>query len=279
LKREENIMKQLALNNEIIHKKNEDITASILYAQRIQQSLMDSENKLKSMFPSSFVYYVPKDMVSGDFYWVQSLNEACTKIAVAAADCTGHGVPGALVSVLGITYLREIVNSKEDIEPNEILEELNKKVINTFKTKGKGMTSKDGMDISVAIIDLKKKSLCFSGAYRPLIIIRNSELIEIPGDKQPIGSDHFIEERKFTNHELKFEDGDWLYMFSDGYVDQFGGDRKRKFMKKQFKELLISMCQKTCDAQCEILDKEMTNWKGDMDQIDDITVLGLHLQA
>lgn len=277
LKREEDIMGQLSVNNEIINKKNEDITASIDYAKRIQQSLMDSEDKLKSIFPSSFILYKPKDIVSGDFYWIQSLNPENTKIAVAAADCTGHGVPGALVSVLGITHLREMVGKGVDIEPNTMLEELNRRIINTFKSKEKGITSKDGMDISIAVIDREKKMVSYSGAYRPLLLYKNGELIEIQGDKQPIGGDHFIEDRKFTKHEINYESGNWLYMFSDGYVDQFGGDRSRKFMKKRFKSLLVENIGQECETQFSILSKELTEWMADVEQIDDITVLGLKL--
>ncbi len=277
LRREERIMKQLSINNEIINKKNEDITASISYAKRIQQSLMDSENKLKSLFPSSFIMYEPKDMVSGDFYWVQSLNEKKTKIAVAAADCTGHGVPGALVSVLGITHLREITANRDDVEPGEILEELNVRIIDTFSNVGKGITSKDGMDISLTLIDFEQNTMCFAGAYRPLILIRDGKLTEISGDKQPIGGDHFIKEREFTNHKLEFQKGDWLYMFSDGYIDQFGGDKKKKYMKKRFKDMLVEIHNQDCDSQNEYLSKEMKEWMGDTEQIDDITVLGLQL--
>lgn len=277
LQREEGIMRQLSVNNEIIQKKNEDITSSIAYAKRIQQSLMDTEHKLKSIFPSSFVLYKPKDIVSGDFYWIQSMNEENTKVAVAAADCTGHGVPGALVSVLGITHLREMVSRQEDVEPNKILEELNQRIISTFKTQDKGMTSKDGMDISVCVIDKKNKTLQYAGAYRPLLIIRDGELTEIAGDKQPIGGDHFVENRSFTNHNLDYKEGDWIYMFSDGYVDQFGGEKSRKFMKKRFKNLLKEICTKDCQTQNSTLKEELKDWMGTTDQVDDITVLGLQL--
>ena len=276
LGREEKYKSQLSYNNEIIRKKNEDITASISYAQRIQTSLMDSENKLKSLFPSSFVVYKPKDIVSGDFYWIQRLNESGSKIAIAAADCTGHGVPGALVSVLGITHLREIVVQNDSIEPGEILKELNIRIIDTFTTKS-GVQSKDGMDISLTVIDKEEGTMCFAGAYRPLILIRNGEIKEIAGDKQPIGGDHFVKEREFTNHKLDFRKGDWLYMFSDGYVDQFGGDNNRKFMKKRFKNLLCEIVDKDCDDQKKVLEDELEKWMGDIDQIDDITVIGMEL--
>lgn len=277
LQREENIMKQLSVNNEIINKKNEDITASIAYAQRIQQSLMDSENKLKSLFASSFLVYEPKDIVSGDFYWIQPMDANNSKIAVAVADCTGHGVPGALVSVLGITFLRDIVSRNPAIQPNEILEELNLKIINTFQTKGSNISAKDGMDIAVSVIDQKEKKICFSGAYRPLLLLSQGELKEFGGDKQPIGSDHFERDRKFTNKMIDYKSGDWIYMFTDGYVDQFGGDRKRKFMKKNFKELLLEINGKTCNDQAGILRESLTKWKGETEQVDDITVLGLQI--
>ena len=278
LRREEKMMMQLESTNLIVEKKNEDITASISYAKRIQQSLMDSEEKLLSLFPESFVLYKPKDIVSGDFYWINCFNEKDSKIAVAVADCTGHGVPGALVSVLGITFLRDIVNNNKEIKPNEILSELNQRIITTFKQKDQGLSAKDGMDISICIIDKESRRISFSGAYRPLIHIRGKEITEISGDKKPIGGDHFTENREFTNHEISYMSGDFIYMLSDGYIDQFGGERKRKYMKKRLKEKLCEIIEEPLDRQLEILKTELRNWMGNIEQIDDITVMGIRLE-
>lgn len=277
LTREERLMLQLSVNNEIINKKNEDITSSILYAKRIQKSLMDSENKLKYLMPESFVVYKPKDIVSGDFYWIQSMNDQNTRIAIATADCTGHGVPGALVSVLGITFLRDIVTRDKSIKPAAILEELNSRIIETFKSKDSGLTAKDGMDISFIIVDTELKTVEFAGAYRPLLHIRNEELNEIQADKYPIGGDHFSEERTFTDHTVNYESGDFFVMFSDGYIDQFGGNNNKKFMKKKFKRLVVEHCEKECSEISGILKKELKEWQGEIDQVDDITVLGIRL--
>ena len=274
---EEKMVDQLEATNQIIAKKNEDITASISYAKRIQDSLMDSENKLKDLLPESFVLFKPKDIVSGDFYWIHSLSKDCSKLAIAAADCTGHGVPGALVSVLGITFLREIVNEDPSLSPDVILSKLNTRILETFSEHGKKLSAKDGMDISLCIIDKNKKTLSYAGAYRPLTIISKGELTEIAGDKKPIGSDHFQPDRSFTNHELTFEKGDCFYMFSDGYVDQFGGDLKKKFMKKRFKNILLDIHLQPEHAQLAHLNQTLEEWMGNTDQIDDITVLGFRL--
>ncbi|MEQ9062674.1 MAG: SpoIIE family protein phosphatase [Vicingaceae bacterium] len=277
LSNEEKMVIQLEDTNELIAQKNKDITASISYARRIQRSLMDSKDELGSYFKNSFIYYKPKDIVSGDYYWIQTLNKSSSKIAIAVADCTGHGVPGALVSVLGITFLRDIVNSSENMMPNKILSELNFRIIETFKQKDKEFSTKDGMDISLCLIDFEQRSICFSGAYRPMIIIRNNELIEIAGDKKPIGGTHFKEDREFTLHEEFYQSGDWIYMFSDGYVDQFGGEKKRKYMKKRFKEKLLEINPLSGSEQLDVIRGEMNAWKGDLEQIDDITVMGIQL--
>lgn len=277
LSREENFMKMLAINNEIIQKKNEDITASIAYAQRIQESLLETETYLRTFFPSSFIYYKPKDIVSGDFYWVHSLREDGSMVALAAADCTGHGVPGALVSVLGITALRDISSRNPGMKAGKLLEELNIRIIETLQKKGNGIGAKDGMDISLAVIDRNERLISFSGAYRPLLHFRKGNLTEYPGDKQPIGGDHFVKERTFTEQEIRYDRGDWIYMFSDGYIDQFGGEMNKKFMKKRFKELLGQLYTLDCDSQCQKLKKEMKEWMEGNEQVDDITILGIQL--
>ncbi len=268
------------------------ITDSINYAGRIQKAMMVPEEYISELLPEYFVLNKPKDIVSGDFLWLTRENN---KIILAVADCTGHGVPGAFMSVLGISFIREIVNARKNIRPNEILNELRKLVISALHQTVESGEAMDGMDIAVCSINLENKELQFAGANNPLYLIRDGELTIIKADKMPVGI-FFKEETGFSNHEIKLEENDLIYMFSDGYSDQLGGPTGKKFMLKQFQQLLCDIHNKPMKEQKEILDKTIEAWKtgttvkyapvshftwqaekqkGSYDQIDDILVFGL----
>ena len=234
--------------------------------------MLPSMESLKNIFPDHFVYFMPRDIVSGDFYWVHQNNH---KIYLAAADCTGHGVPGAFVSLLGISYLNEIIQKNNKASASEVLEELRIRIKSSLQHTGKMNAPKDGMDIAFSIIDMKNKKLQFSGAYNPLIIIRDSQFIKLPGDKMPIG--FHTKEYDFSNHTFDLKANDQLYMFSDGFMDQFGGTNGRKFLRSNFEKLLYSIKDKPMNYQKEIMDDTFNNWKGNRKQIDDILAMGVKI--
>ena len=255
-----------------IFQQKQEITDSILYASRIQNAVLPPDSML-SKLREHFILYKPRDIVSGDYYWMTLKDN---KTVVVAADCTGHGVPGAFMSMLGISFMNEIVNKSDTTQANEILNHLRSDVISSLGQTGVTGETQDGMDLALCVIDTDAMQIQFSGAYNPLYLIRNDELTEYKSDKMPIGI-HKEKNDPFSNHEIKIRKGDALYMFSDGYVDQFGGARQKKFMTKNFKELLLRINKKTMKEQREILDRTLLEWMGDVDQIDDILVMGLRV--
>ncbi len=254
-------------------KQKQEITDSIHYAQRIQDAVLPSKNMFVNFIDDYFVFFKPKDIVSGDFYWMTRVDE---KLIVTAADCTGHGVPGAFMSMLGVTFLNEIVNKGKELVPGKILDKLRAKVIESLHQE-EGDT-KDGMDMSIAVIDTTKKEIQFAGAYNPLYIIRNKseEITKVKGDRMPIGI-HLKMEDDFTNHVINYNSGDIIYLFSDGYVDQFGGEKGRKLKSVKFQELILTIKSKPMTEQKQILDNFLTKWRGDLEQLDDIIIIGLKL--
>ncbi|MCE3227573.1 MAG: protein serine/threonine phosphatase [Bacteroidetes bacterium] len=261
--------KKLKSQNEIISQKNKDITDSINYSRKIQDAILPSEKNILELFPQSFVYYKPKDIISGDFYW-------CAKVGslkyFAVADCTGHGVPGALMSMLGTSLLKEIILTRNITKTNEILNELRKLVINALDQNS---GSKDGMDIALICYDEKNKELHFSGANNAAIIVSNNNLNELKPDKQPIGSYEKTED--FTSKTISVEPGTLVYMYTDGYADQFGGPKGKKFKYKQLDDLLIANNNSSLQLQKEILHKALSDWKGTLEQVDDVCVVGIRL--
>ena len=251
------------------HKK---VTDSINYASRIQQALLPTENDFNIFVPEHFILFKPRDVVSGDFYFLKKINEY---LVIAAADCTGHGVPGAFVSMLGIAFLNEIVQKKEIKTAAQILEELRKKVKLSLKQTGEIDDSRDGMDIALCLVNTETNKLQFAGAFNSLYIIRNKELTEIKGTNNPIGI--YIREKVFENNEIQLQNNDKLYMFSDGYVDQFKSGSYKKFNKSRFKELLIKISHLPLNRQKEILDITIEDWKKEDQQIDDILVIGIKI--
>lgn len=259
--------------NELITKQKQEITDSIKYASRIQNAVLPSTALISSSIPEHFVLFMPRDIVSGDFYWMTKKNE---KIILVAADCTGHGVPGAFMSMLGVSFLYEIVNKENILQPSEILNRLRNHIKTTLCQTGKFDEQKDGMDISLSVIDKDEMKLEWAGAYNPLYQIRNGELIEFKADKMPVAV-HLNDHMSFTNHEVQIQPGDSFYMFSDGYADQFGGSDARKFMSKKFKELLVTIYDKPMEDQKNILQSAHFDWKGEHEQVDDILVVGFRI--
>jgi len=258
----------------IIEQKNKDITDSINYAKTIQEAILPPKELKHQLFPDSFILFKPKDIVSGDFYW---FTEKDNKKIIAACDCTGHGVPGALMSMIGNNVINHIVNEQGIITPNEILNHLHKEIHHTLNQEKQNET-RDGMDIALISFN-SDTEIEFAGAQRPLWIIKNNDnntLVEIKGDKYAIGGAQTEEERKFNNHQITVAKGDCIYIFSDGYADQFSSENK-KLMTSQFKTLLISIQEKTMPEQEKFLDDFIENWKGNREQIDDILVIGIRV--
>jgi PAS domain S-box-containing protein len=251
---------------------NLNITDSINYARRIQQALIPGEDQIRKFFKNSFVINKPKDIVSGDFLWMYELQPK-TEYLIALADCTGHGVPGAMMSIIGHSLLNEIVEANGEYDPAKILEKLNVEVIRSLKQKTQTDTN-DGMDVSILRIHLKDLSVTFAGAYQHVYWM-NGRLNILKGDRQPIGGLHHNENRKFINHHFKVSKGDAIYLSSDGFIDQFGGPRNKKFMKHQLGELLETNHKYSMQAQSHVYEKAFEQWKGTQEQVDDVSLLGI----
>lgn len=256
-----------------IVKQNENITKSIEYAKRIQTAAMPSKEVVEKILPEHFIFFRPRDIVSGDFYWTVDHNG---KTIVTVADCTGHGVPGAFMSMLGLSFLSEIVNTVGDLHPATILNELRTFIKYTLSQEGSDSESKDGMDISLCVIDRQSNQLEFAGAYNSVYIIRNGVLEEIKGDKMPVGI-HISEKASFTNHIISLEGVTSFYLFSDGFADQFGGPDGRKFKAKNFRALLAKNNELPMAKQRLILESAFSEWQGNNEQVDDVLVLGVRI--
>lgn len=248
---------------------NKGITDSIHYARRIQHAVLPGQLTLEKYLPEHFIFFKPRDIVSGDFYWVEQKND---RVILCAADCTGHGVPGAFMSLLGLTFLNEIVNKDEILKASDILDRLRSYIINAMSHKDS--QAMDGMDIALVVFDRQLNILEYSGAYNPLVMIRDGEVIEYKADKMPVGN-HVIEERPFTNHRIQLNKGDVFYLFSDGFPDQFGGEKGGKYKARPFKQLLQRISSETMENQQNMLDKELKDWMKDEEQVDDIIVIGI----
>ncbi len=259
--------------NLLISHQKQEITDSIRYASRIQGAVLPSPALLNETLNEYFVLFQPRDIVSGDFYWVTKHQG---KVVIVAADCTGHGVPGAFMSMLGVSFLYEIVSKEGVLKPSIILDTLRELIKETLSQTGKINEQKDGMDISLGVLDYDAMKLEWAGAYNPLIIIRNKEVLEYKGDKMPVAV-HINDHLHFTNHEIQLQTGDTFYMFSDGYPDQFGGEDGRKFMSKRFKQLLVEINDMPLEEQKEFLYKTHLDWRGKYEQIDDVIVLGVRV--
>jgi ligand-binding sensor domain-containing protein/serine phosphatase RsbU (regulator of sigma subunit) len=265
---------EIAEQKKEIEEKNKDITASIRYAKRIQDAILPPDEFVKTYLPKTFVLFKPKDIVSGDFYW---LSDKKDKILFAAVDCTGHGVPGAFMSIVGHNLLDQIVAEHGLTKPSEILDALNKSVSDTLRQTYIDDHVKDGMDIALCAFDRNTQTFEYAGAFNPLWLIRNGELIETKADKFPIGNLKVGEQKKFTNHIVPLVKGDTLYIFSDGFADQFGGPNGKKLKYSVFKNILLSIQQLSMEEQGEYLNKTIEDWRGELEQVDDILVIGTRL--
>lgn len=260
--------------NKELDEKNRDILASIRYAKRIQDAVLPPDDYIREKFPQTFILYKPKDIVSGDFYWV---NKKDNKILFAAVDCTGHGVPGAFMSLVGYNHLEQIVAEQHIVEPAAILNLLNKNVSETLRQSSADDNVKDGMDIALCMFDNVTKELQYAGAFNPLYLIRNKELTEIKANKFPIGNLKLNEKLNFTNHSIQLQKGDTIYIFSDGYADQFGGPNGKKLKYGVFKQMLLDIQHLSMDEQGEFLTNAIEQWRGAHEQVDDILVIGSRL--
>jgi serine phosphatase RsbU (regulator of sigma subunit) len=266
--------KEVEFQKELLQEKNLEIIDSISYAERIQTSFLTSEKYISQRLTDYFILFNPRNIVSGDFYWIM---EKHSSLYVCTADCTGHGIPGAFMSLIGMGILNEIIYSKSHIKhTDEIFNELRRIIILALNPEGISLEGKDGMDAVLCRYDFQKMELEYSAANNPFYIVRNGELLEFKPDKMPVGK-YLGEEKPFTRTIISLEKGDCIYTFTDGYIDQFGGPNGKKFMSKQLKELLLANSHESMGKQKEIINKSLTSWKGNFDQVDDILVMGIRV--
>lgn len=266
---------EISRQRDHIFQQNKEITSSIEYAKRIQTALLPPQELINAIIPESFILFKPRDIVSGDYYW---LNQKGNKIISVTADCTGHGVPGAFMSMLGISFLNEIVNvtKPEELRSDQVLNHLRELIITSLRQTGKSGESRDGMDMTICIIDTETLMLDYAGAYNAIYIVRESELIESKPDKMPIGI-HVKELDPFTPYSFQLKKGDIIYSCSDGYADQFGGPENNKFRRKNFKDLLLKIKDLPMCQQKETLNQTLMDWMKGYEQVDDILVCGIKI--
>lgn len=256
-----------------IERQKMNITDSLHYASRIQSALMIPPEELDRIMSSCFILNKPKDIVSGDFYWVSRRDE---RLILAVADCTGHGVPGAFMSILGISFLNEIVSQMDNPQANDILNRLREQVIGALGQTGKRDETRESMEMAICVVDFRLRKMQFSGAFRPMYLISKGELSVIKGDRMPVGI--YEDERDpFSNREIPFREKDMIYLFTDGYVDQIGGLDRKTFKTIRFKRLLKEISHRPMKEQKSILREEHEIWRAGREQIDDILVMGVEL--
>jgi serine phosphatase RsbU (regulator of sigma subunit) len=254
----------------LVEEKHKEITDSINYAERIQRSFLATKELLDENLKNYFVLFKPKDIVSGDFYWSAKLSNS--NFALVTADSTGHGVPGAIMSLLNVTSLEKAIEHYTN--PGDILNHTRQTIIERLKKDGSEDGGKDGMDCSLLVFDFKKMQLHIAAANNPVWIIRNNEFIEIKPDKMPVGKSD-KQNLSFTTHTLELQKGDTIYTLTDGFPDQFGGNKGKKFMSKKLKELLLANVHLSIEEQKELLETTFKNWVGDLEQVDDVTLIGI----
>ncbi|MES2285262.1 MAG: tetratricopeptide repeat protein [Bacteroidota bacterium] len=259
---------------QLVEEKNGKITESIKYAKRIQQAILPSKAMIKSLLPDSFVFFRPKDIVSGDFYWIHAIDN--DQVILAVVDCTGHGVPGALMSMMGYNLLEQIVKEHQIYEPAIILNDLSKLVMDSLKQTNELTSIKEGMDMAIWKINYRNFELEYAGARNSLYLVRNGKLMETKADRRSIGIS-LPNSVPFSNYKINIEKGDCLYVFSDGYADQFGGPNNEKFYYNPFRELLTAISHQSMEDQEEKLEKVISEWKGQKSQIDDILIVGVRV--
>ena len=265
-------MKETILSMENLLEQRRELMASLKYASFIQQAVLPDQRYLENTLKDFFVLHKPRDIVSGDFYYC-SRNEEY--IVAAAGDCTGHGVPGALMSIMGVSFLNEILSIRGPVNSGRILNLLRERVMKALHQRGHELENKDAMDMALCVFNTRTSRLQYSGANNPLYHIRNKVLTEIKADKMPVGI-NAIEENSFTNHSLQLKPGDTVYLFSDGYADQFGGPRNKKFKYGPLKELLIRISDRSMKKQQDELENVINTWRGSEEQVDDILIFGIN---
>jgi serine phosphatase RsbU (regulator of sigma subunit)/HAMP domain-containing protein len=264
---------EIEIKNTELHILYKQVTDSILYAKRIQEAILPPDSVIKSLVPNSFVLFKPKDIVSGDFYWFERKG---ANVYFSAVDCTGHGVPGAFMSLVGYNILKDIVKNTSIVKPGEMLNKMREDVVKTLHADTDENRAKDGMDMTLCSLNYDTLELQYAAAYNPLYIVRNGELLEFDANKFPIGA--FIGERKdYDNHTIQLQKGDVLYLFSDGYADQFGGPKGKKYMVGNFRKLLLKVSTSPIDEQKKILDEAYTEWQGTHEQVDDVLLIGVKI--
>jgi PAS domain S-box-containing protein len=277
---------QIKAQNAIIEQKNKDLIDSITYAKNIQHAILPSHAAMHKAFGEMFVLFIPKDIVSGDFYWYTSVNtskgtESIPANAhvdvIATVDCTGHGVPGAFMSLVGHTILNQTVNIPEVNSPADVINYMHKELVNTLNKKKDELVINDGMDMSVCAIDRADKKLIFAGANHVLYHIRNGVLDMIKGDKQAIGIQSVENFKPYTNHVVDLLPGDTVYMFTDGFEDQFGGDKGKKYRASQLRDYIVGIQSKSMEEQRNMLEKEFITWRGNNEQVDDVLIIGIRV--
>jgi serine phosphatase RsbU (regulator of sigma subunit) len=264
------LVSELRGSNKMILEKNQEITDSINYGRRIQNALLPQAEAMSKLFPQSFVLYKPKDIVSGDFYWI---SEKGGEAFLGVADCTGHGVPGAFMSMIGTSVLNQAVNEKSISDVGLVLQDLNTGIVSSLKQNE--TATHDGMDIALIKLNKERNKLYYAAANRPLYLVRNNELFEHKPTKQPIGGFYMEQEKNFTVTEIELQNGDCIFLSTDGFADQFGGEKNKKMTTKNFKVLLSEMGNKTPAEQQSYLDDKFTRWKGQYEQMDDVLVVGI----
>jgi serine phosphatase RsbU (regulator of sigma subunit) len=267
-------VRELDQRNSSLFEQNKELSDSINYALRIQQAILPPDYFVKSILHDYFIFYKPKDIISGDFYFAEKIGN---KVVVAAVDCTGHGVPGAMMSVIGFKYLEQAVNERKITQPSEILKFLDIGVNNSLRQTDNESGVYDGMDLAVCTIDFETKKIEYAGAFNSLYFVQDDCLVEIKSDKFPIGVNEDGVADNYTHHEFQLESGNSIYLFSDGYADQFGGEKGKKFKYGPFKELLLSIQDKPMFDQMLVLEETIEKWQGNLPQVDDILVMGIRI--
>ena len=265
---------EIAKQKKELEIKNKNITDSINYAKRIQQAMMPSQFLFKTLLPKSFIFFKPKDVVSGDFYWIAEKNN---KIFITAVDCTGHGVPGAFMSIIGFDLLRNITNEQKIEDPAEILNRMNKGVSETFSSDTNDGYINDGMDLSIIVIDKTNSTLSFAGAMNPVYVIRNNKIIEIKGNRFSVGKSSDSTKEYFDKHKIQLLSNDMIYIFSDGFPDQFGGQFGKKYKFRRFRQTLLKINGLPVEKQKDFLEDSFNSWKGELEQLDDVLVIGIKI--
>lgn len=277
-------MKVLERTEEVVRQKEEverqsrkvvelynNVTDSIRYAKRLQESILPPERRIRELLPESFVYYRPKDIVSGDFYWIDQVGD---KVLFAAVDCTGHGVPGAFMSLIGHNGINQVVKDRGHTKPSEVLMELNRIAFQALHKDREQYLVRDGMDMAFCTLDTKSLQMEYAGANNPLYVVRKGEVLQFAPNKNAIGS-MALEEGAFTDHKVQLRKDDMVYLFSDGFADQFGGPKGKKFMYRRFRDLLLAISEQPAERQRTLMQEAFNQWRGAYEQVDDILVIGM----